>query len=92
MKLSALIIITVFANSAFAWVTCESEAAAAAKALARINQSHARIVVSSVESPEGDKVEVVMDNKIGGQSVTYTATIVGNEPCVIAKIEITGEE
>jgi len=92
MKFASILFVTLVANSAFAFVTCESEAAAAAKALARINQSHARIVVSSVENEGGDQVEVVMDNKIGGQSVTYTATIIGTEPCIIQKIEITGEE
>ncbi len=92
MKMASILLITVFANSAFAFVTCESEAASAAKALARINQLHARTVISSTESDDGTSVEVVMDNRQGGQSVTYTATIVGTEPCIISKIEITGEE
>lgn len=92
MKFASLLVVSLISSSAFAWISCDSEAASAAKALARINQSHARTVISTTESPDGTEVEVVMDNRHGGQSVTYTATIIGSEPCVISKIEITGEE
>lgn len=92
MKILSLLFIAIFTNSAFAYSTCEQEAESAAKALARINRSHAKIVTGVYVSEGGETIEVTLDNYMGGQSVTYTVWLTSADPCTISKIEITGEE
>ncbi len=92
--LVTLTALTLMSGTASAYVTCEKTAEAAAKAIAKINDSHARTVIDSEESEDGATVEATLDNmrEGGGQSVTYTVSLTGSDPCQISKVEITGEE
>ncbi len=87
----ALLFSFAFSSQAFAYDTCEQTAERIVKYLARLNQSHAQKVTYVEPSEDGETVEVTLDNRYGGQSVTYTVTFTGPE-CQISKVEITGEE
>lgn len=91
--LITLTALTLFSGTAYAYDMCLQTAEAAAKAVAKINNSHARTVIDTVASDDGVTVDVTLDNmrEGGGQSVTYTVTFTGSE-CQVSKVEITGEE
>ena len=93
MKLICSIsIVFLFALQANAYDLCLQTAQSAAKAIAKINNSHARIVTDVTPADSGEFVEVTLDNKAGGQSVTYTVTLADSDSCQVSKVEITGEE
>ena len=60
--------------------------------MAKINRSHARILSDTMVSDDGQTVEITLDNRAGGQSVTYGVTLTSSDPCQVSKVEIIGEE
>lgn len=92
MKFIAAVLFLGLSSQAHASDTCEQAAEKAAKAIAKINNSHARILTYTEPSADGQTVDVTLDNSLGGQSVTYTVTLTDTDPCQISKVEITGEE
>ncbi len=90
MTIAALMFVS---GTASAFDMCLQTAEEAAKAVAKINRSHARKVIDTVANDGGDLIEVTLDNaREGGQSVTYSVTLTDSDPCQISKVEITGEE
>ena len=91
MSITALMLVS---GTASGVDKCMQTAEAAAKAIAKINRSHARTVTDTLASDKGDLIEVTLDNMRvgGGQSVTYTVTLTDSGPCEVSKVEITGEE
>lgn len=90
--ISMIALAMLFGSQVFAYDTCQQPAERIVKYMARLNDSHAQIVTHVEPSDSGETVEVTLDNKYGGQSVTYTVTLTDSDPCTISKVEITGEE